>query len=265
MNPAAETLFQDLWQQYVAITPQVQEIHAAFVAAGETVKNDHVAFRSLDFAGFDTNTMAKDFEALGYKIRGDYVFEQKKLQAIHLEGPDSSYPKVFISHLETAKISETARSILKKHMQYLELKPGVPLCLQGRAWMPSKEDYEALLAESEYAAWFLAFGFCVNHFTVSINALKNFESVSDVNEFLKAKGFKLNSSGGEIKGGPDVHLEQSSTLAGQVEVDFAEGRSVIPSCYYEFAKRYPMKDGNLYQGFVAKSADKIFESTDSQD
>ncbi len=29
----------------------------------------------------------------------------------------------------------------------------------------------------------------------------------------------------------------------------------------EFAHRYPLPNGNLFQGFVAKSADKIFEST----
>jgi hypothetical protein len=41
-----------------------------------------------------------------------------------------------------------------------------------------------------------------------------------------------------------------------------EGRHAIPSAYYEFARRYPDKDGKLYSGFIAKSADKIFESTD---
>jgi hypothetical protein len=38
-------------------------------------------------------------------------------------------------------------------------------------------------------------------------------------------------------------------------------RHEIPTCYYEFARRYPLADGRLYQGFVAASADRIFEST----
>ena len=42
---------------------------------------------------------------------------------------------------------------------------------------------------------------------------------------------------------------------------FDDGSKVIPCCYYEFARRYPLPNGNLFQGFVAKSADKIFEST----
>ncbi|MEJ2595547.1 MAG: DUF1338 domain-containing protein, partial [bacterium] len=37
----------------------------------------------------------------------------------------------------------------------------------------------------------------------------------------------------------------------------------IPSCYYEFARRYPDASGKLYGGFIAKSADKIFEITDN--
>ena len=60
----------------------------------------------------------------------------------------------------------------------------------------------------------------------------------------------------------DVLLEQGSTLADRAEFTFAGGQvEEIPTCYYEFAKRYRTSDGRLYQGFVAASADKIFEST----
>jgi len=40
-----------------------------------------------------------------------------------------------------------------------------------------------------------------------------------------------------------------------------EGEFDITGCYYEFAKRYKTSDGKLFRGFIAKSADKIFEST----
>jgi hypothetical protein len=43
-------------------------------------------------------------------------------------------------------------------------------------------------------------------------------------------------------------------------INFNEEAKEIPS--YEFALRYPMENGELYQGFIAASADKIFESTD---
>jgi hypothetical protein len=83
-----------------------------------------------------------------------------------------------------------------------------------------------------------------------------------VNQFLKDNGFTLNASGGEVKGTPAELLEQSSTKAGILPIQFTEGTYNIPSCYYEFAFRYPDMDGKLYPGFIAKSADKIFESTD---
>ena len=66
-----------------------------------------------------------------------------------------------------------------------------------------------------------------------------------------------------IKGSPEVLLEQSSTMADKVVVNFTDGDVEIPSCFYEFARRYPMDNGQLYTGFVAASADKIFESTNS--
>jgi len=72
----------------------------------------------------------------------------------------------------------------------------------------------------------------------------------------------MNTSGGEIKGTPEQLLRQSSTLADKVAISFKEGSYEIPACYYEFAQRYKDKSGKLYSGFIAKSADKIFESTD---
>lgn len=135
-------------------------------------------------------------------------------------------------------------------------------CYCKRPWNINYKDYQALLNESEYAAWLAAFGFIPKHFTVSINHLDSLSEIAEVNKFLKQNGFILNSSGGEIKGSPEDLLEQSSTVARPVKVEFADGVHSVPGCYYEFAKRYNDENGVLFQGFVAKSADKIFESTD---
>jgi hypothetical protein len=72
----------------------------------------------------------------------------------------------------------------------------------------------------------------------------------------------MNDAGGEIQGTPEELLEQSSIKAEMIHVKFVEGLYEIPGCYYEFARRYPETDGRLYSGFIAKSADKIFQSTD---
>ncbi|HAS63985.1 MAG TPA: DUF1338 domain-containing protein, partial [Vibrio sp.] len=126
------------------------------------------------------------------------------------------------------------------------------------------QEYRVLAQESEYAAWLAAHGYGANHFTVSVNQLNQFDEVQQVNDYLKASGFLINQSGGEVKGSAEVLLEQSSTMADRVNVDFDDGIAQIPGGFYEFAKRYPMANGELYSGFVAASADKIFESTDNE-
>jgi hypothetical protein len=132
----------------------------------------------------------------------------------------------------------------------------------GRHWNLERATWERLAAESEYAAWVAAFGLRANHFTVSVNHLVTFDGLAELNEFLVDRGFALNEAGGAIKGSPAELLEQSSTLADQVDVEMADGSHRVPSCYVEFARRYPGPDGALFQGFVPTSADRIFESTD---
>lgn len=120
----------------------------------------------------------------------------------------------------------------------------------GRHWSLDSKTYQDLLTESEYAAWVAAFGYRANHFTVSINHLDGFETLESVNDALKQAGFVLNGSGGEIKGSPEVLLEQSSTMADKIGLEFTDATVEIPSCFYEFALRYPMANGELYTGFV---------------
>jgi len=137
------------------------------------------------------------------------------------------------------------------------------LALTGRLWENvSYELYQALRAESEYAAWTYVYGVRANHFTVYINSLERFDTIQDVNSFVKESGFKLNSSGGEVKGSPEKLLEQSSTLADMKDMKFTEGVYSIPTCFYEFARRFKDESGELFLGFHVDSANKIFESTD---
>lgn len=138
------------------------------------------------------------------------------------------------------------------------------LALAGRPWAITKSVYQVLAQESKYAAWVAAFGFRPNHFTVSVNALRNFADLRQVNALLEANGHVVNSSGGKIKGSAAVYLEQSSTMAEEISVEFEDGRLRIPGCYYEFPKRYKLANGNIYHGFVTASANRIFASTFSR-
>ena len=268
MHTNVDTLFARLWDKYVTITPSAHKIHALLVGEEESdeIVNDHVAFRTFNLDKTRLDKLAAHFLALGYEEKGQYDFEAKKLDAKHFEHPDDTKPKVFISELRVGELTQQAQDIITRLVDQMdgELVNAETFLYSGPQWELSKEDYDTLLNESEYAAWLAAWGFQANHFTVSVNHLKQTQSLVDVNTLLKEAGFVLNTSGGEIKGGEDVCLAQSSTMADKADVKMGDETLQIPSCFYEFAQRYAMPDGKLYQGFVAASADKIFESTNAR-
>jgi hypothetical protein len=262
----AQNIFDRLWADYTSMNPEVKKIYDLFEAEGERVLNDHIAFRTFNDPRVNINVFSKPFLDAGYEYRGEYTFEEKHLYARHFEHKTfEDAPRVFISELKSEDFSDqlqkTVRNIIDKIPKNL-LQPE-ELIFSGNSWeIPSFEVYKQLRNESEYAAWVYIHGYRANHFTINVNALKKFDTLQKVNQFLKDNGFLLNDSAGEIKGTPQELLEQSSTKSGIINLQFTEGELPVPSCYYEFAKRYPDKDGKLYLGFIAKSADKIFESTD---
>lgn len=258
-----DELLAKMWKDYTQMNPGAQKIVDLLQSEGEQVVNDHIALRTFDHPRINVDVLAKPFLESGYVEAGDYVFEEKKLYAKHYEHPDENKPKIFISQLETSKFSPRLQQLVSKIVDQLddETIKRFDFSSVGRPWNISSEEYKALDQESEYAGWVAAIGFRPNHFIIFINKLGKLNDIVKLNQFLKDHGFKLNSSGGEIKGSKDVYLEQSSTMADQIKVDFSDTSLTIPSCYFEFAKRYPLENGKLYQGFVAKSADKIFEST----
>ncbi|MCK4989277.1 MAG: DUF1338 domain-containing protein [Bacteroidales bacterium] len=262
----AAEIFEKLWEQYSGESPSAEQISNLFQNSGERVVNDHVAFRTFDDPRVNIDVIAHPFIEAGYRPAGEYHFEVKKLRARHYELPGSpESPRVFISELMLDQFSEELQNTIRELLDAVpqELLASPNLIFQGTIFTSvSHAVYMRLREESEYAAWMYAFGYRANHFTVSINYLKNFEGIAEVSSYLKEHGFQLNSSGGEIKGTPEQLLEQSSTLADQVEVSFSDGTHTIPGCYYEFARRYQDTNGKLFSGFIAGSADKIFESTD---
>ena len=262
----ASDIFNRLWLQYSSENPSAGKIFRLFQESGERIVNDHVAFRTFDDPRVNMDVIARPFIDAGYVVKGEYFFEIKKLRARHYELPgEPESPRVFISELILNEFSEELQKVVKNQLDILkddELN-SPDLIFKGTLQNPLKyEVYKQLRSESEYAAWLYVFGYRANHFTVSINYLNKYEGIEAVNSFLKENGFPLNSSGGEIKGSQDLLLEQSSTLADRVEVSFEEGIFEVPSCYYEFAKRYKDQNGKLFNAFIAGSADKIFESTD---
>lgn len=261
-----DTIFNRLWVDYTERNPSVQKIVDLFDREGEIIVNDHIAFRTLDYPAINIDVIARPFVQQGYVAKGEYEFKDKHLFARHFEIPGNpGAPRVFISQLILSEFSGKLQRLFVDRLDSLppEKFDSANLIFSGSLLKPlSYRIYTELRDESEYAAWFYVFGFRANHFTVSVNALKKYDTILKVNQLLKENGFLLNSSGGEVKGTLRDYLQQSSTMADIIEVDFEEGKYSIPSCYYEFAQRYTLPNGSLFGGFVAQSADKIFESTD---
>lgn len=264
MTGKLDQLIEKLWRDYANINPQAQRIHDLLANLGEHVVNDHIAFRTFNLPNVGIDAMAQPFVDLGYVARGDYEFETKKVNATHFEHLDTQRPKIFISELQVERLSDGAQGIIHRLVEQIDdalpMRDDFPA--SGRPWKISFEDYSTLVEETEYGGWLSALGFRANHFTVSVNNLRQFHELEDLNLYLTENGFRLNESGGDVKGGPDEYLAQSSTLAAPVEIEFTDGKRTIPGCYYEFARRYLMPCGQLFNGFVTQSADKIFESTD---
>jgi len=261
-----QDIFSKLWKDYITKNPYVKNVYDLFIKEGEEVVNDHIAFRTFSDSRVNVDVLSKIFLQAGYVEKGQYTFEQKHLFAKLFEiEKDPLAPRVFISELVTKDFSPFLQKTVTEVVDKIphELPGSDELIFSGRTWGKSSfKIYEELRKESEYAAWLYVNGYTVNHFTVSVNSLKKHDTVQKVNSFLKSKGFIINDAGGEIQGTPAELLEQSSVKAAVIPLEFVEGTHDVTSCYYEFAKRYPDTDGKLYSGFIAKSADRIFQSTD---
>lgn len=236
-----------LWDTYSLFSPNVASIKKLLEDEGEEVINDHIAFRTIDYGDGSVSKLQEIFINNGYKVFDSYVFREKKLIANAYIHEDTTKPKIFLSGLNPYYFSNDLQRITKSFIDSGNLI--------------TTDQYNLLKEESEYAAWVCAYGFIPNHFTVSVNNLKKFTTIESILDFVESKGFKINESGSRVKGNKSLYLEQGSTMADKCNVKFKDGYMEIPSCYYEFALRYVMSNGELFQGFVETSADKIFEST----
>jgi len=173
----AQQIFDRLWTGYTEQNPEVLSISNLFVREGEIVVNDHIAFRTFNDPRINIDVLSIPFLAAGYVYKDSYKFEDKHLFARHYEHPDMpDAPRVFISELIAEDFSFELQSSINCLIDKIStaLLNSSELLFSGNTWgTPSYERYQKLRAESEYAAWVYVYGFRANHFTVSINRLKN--------------------------------------------------------------------------------------------
>lgn len=184
-------LFSALWQDYINRNPHAHKVHQLFNEEGENIVNDHVAFRTFNHPAINIEKIAKFFTAYGYEEKGTYDFPLKKLFAKHYEHKDPAAPKVFISELLTEKFSPELQKTIQACVEKIPVDAvnAESFLTHGTFWQPLRyKTYQQLLAESEYAAWMYAFGFCANHFTVNINHFRKLKEIKDVNDLLLRQG-----------------------------------------------------------------------------
>ena len=303
VSSSATQVFSRLWNHYRDRVADARAIEDAIRAQGETWSEDHVAFRTLPGEHCGAAVLQGLFEALGFTRKDSLFFQDKQLSAFWMCPPVQTgalcqkvLPKVFISELVPTNFSAEFQEIIAFYAKQVGVSPLqkvkelsaqvaagqreasailenelVAYFTQGPSWARPKWDhYQKLRAESEYAAWTLAYGPQANHFTVSVFLMSRFSSLEAFNSFVTTElKIPMNSAGGGlVKGSPQFRLEQSATLAAPAQVTFQEGVVSLPYAFVEFATRYPLegkvadqKWESYYQGFVASNADKIFEST----
>lgn len=294
-TPRLQTLdvvLDGLMRRYKERVPDVERVIQTMIAAGliaqaHDIENDHIAFRTMGVPQLGIQSLEKIFLHLGYERRDAYDFAAKKLNAYWYAPPQPQYPRIFISELRVADLPQHAQDIITSYTDEVPADPVDALDLDDGAaidaflhqslWrLPTLADYEALAAVSEYAAWVIYNRYYLNHFTVSVHNLPDgYNTIEHFNAFLEANAFTLNDSGGKAKVSDDGLLVQSSTVAEMIEAAFADGQGgqvskQIAGSYVEFAERRVLPEyagadaptrAQRRDGFEAANADKIFEST----
>ncbi len=289
-NTSLDKILHHLFVPYMERVPDVKKVTNAMIEEGiissiDDIVNDHIAFRTMGVKHLGIQSFEKIFLHHGYTKKDYYHFENKKLDAYWYAPPDSQYPRIFISELRVQDLTENTRNIIKKYTDTVTTDPVDSLNLNDPdavgeffhkpLWpLPTAEDYQQLLKESEYAAWVIYNRYYLNHYTISIHKLKGkYSNIENFNDFLEKTGIKLNDSGGKIKISPDGLLKQSSTVAQMVDATFSDGTTLsISGSYVEFAERKVLPEfqnvpeeqllpKHRREGFEAGNADKIFEST----
>ena len=285
-----EQVLAGLMRRYSTRVPDVSKITRALVAKKvikdqRDIENDHIAFRTMGVRYLGIASLEKVFLHYGYTPRDDYYFEQKKLNARWYAPPKPLFPRIFISELIVEALPKVIQKLIHNYTDEVTYDPvsclnlddaeQVDKFLHSPLWRtPSLKDYKTLLDISEYAAWVIYNRYYLNHYTISVHNLKaGYNTLVDFNKFLNDIGVVLNDSGGYIKQSADKLLLQSSTVSQQQQAIFANQETYsIAGSYVEFAERRVLPQfrnmdpktitrKHRRDGFEAANADKIFEST----
>ncbi len=308
------TIISGLLFYYFDRVPDAKQIFKIMIERGDTIQNDHIAFRTIDVRSLLTLFLFYGFSVqFDDKTRTPFNFTQKKITAVWLKHPNPAIPRLFISEFrldETPTIKQYIAPYLDQindTIDSVDLNDTTAVIdyLHTSIWpTPTYEHFDYVRNQSEYLSWVMYNQYYLNHFTLTVNSLQSFgyqqnldahfeqyfdnpdilkiklreeyrTIMSNFNQFLQQEGFQLNSpKGSTLQISNDGLLLQSSTQSGIISANFPDGTYDISGSYVEFAYRgiletslnklssaQQSKSLPLRDGFEVGNADKIFEST----
>uniref|UniRef100_A0A7S0NQK1 2-oxoadipate dioxygenase/decarboxylase n=1 Tax=Calcidiscus leptoporus TaxID=127549 RepID=A0A7S0NQK1_9EUKA len=275
---------------YLERTPSCERAVCLLSQADARVHNDHVAFRSFEDSRGRSGLafLQRLFLHFGYRSEERILIPAMPVNATWLEPPEETdWPKIFLSELRVRELPAAAAATIFGYIDgYYESAlvdaaiaaddpAALATTLEKPPWSVSSADEETLrelgaeqpglAAATEYAAWTLSHGHRINHATILLNTLglPAVDSLSTLNAMLRREGFVFNAAGGAdgfTQGSLAVSLEQSSTIADEVQKEFACGTTRSVRCsFLELIHRH---DG--FRGFLGQNAQGIFSSTWAQ-
>jgi Domain of unknown function (DUF1338) len=291
-------LWELLWQDYSSRVRYAHTYTQMIKAAGGTVVNDHIAFRSLRMtvdsplgrANLGIKYLGTFAEALGYEAVGEYVFPDTHLYARHYRHPlqeEFDLPKLFISELIVDELPENIVQLIKQTVSGVNLFSFSAIAdafshdteklakellkIFTRPWQPPRRSIlEEVNNMTQYGAWVLLHGYAANHFTGYVNR-QNTPTYPDIETTVRGLvdlGVPMKD---KIEGDVDVGLRQTATKAVNETVTVLDDSSDVEVqvpwtyAYYEIAQRYmvEVEPGKqvLFDAFLGKSARELFEMT----
>lgn len=295
-------LVDRLWKQYLDRVLYARKYVDLVTEKGGEITIDHIAFRTFNA---HTGEQPEGIRAikhilnfLEYKPASKYKFIKRKLNSVHFEHPDETFPKIFVSQLEVNDLPVWAQSMINNEIHntsyllsdkslellgILEENGILPLEAAEylvedlvhyfrRPWnIPKKEEVLKINDISQFGAWVLLHGNSVNHFAVLINnqKIKEWPDLDATCSALAAEGIPMKDN---IEGEPGSKLRQSATLAVKEELtvkgEINFEKIIWTYAYFELAERnYIEENGQrkLFSGFLGEQASHLFDLTETHD
>ncbi len=299
-NKIALNLWKLLWQEYSARVNHARTYQQMIIAAGGTVANDHIAFRSLRLlvdtpqgqVNLGIDYLGQLAEALGYEAAEEYTFAQTHLYARYYRHPQQeefNLPKLFISELIVDELPTNIIQLISKTVSSIPnnlTSPLTPLLQKDanietiakqlqqvftRPWLPPQRSVvEEVNQVTQYGTWVLLHGYAVNHFTGYVNG-QNTPEYPDIDSTANALANLGVPMKAEIEGNVACGLRQTATQAVTEMVTVLDDNSGVEIqipwtyAYYEIAQRYliEVESGKqvLFDAFLGSNAQQLFEMT----